>query len=454
MNLRHFLLIMVCASLSATAQQNDFRMNIDLAAFKYDKGSSFVELYYTFPRSGLTYTQDNGAFRGSVLVHSIIRRVDEDMDPVVKNWRVPVILADTTNLRDQALIGRVNYLLEPGLYRFTVIGRDEAKPAMNDSIEIAYEVRDFETRSPQFSDIELASSIQQIEEDENNIFYKNTLEVIPNPTRLFGRELPVLMYYAEMYNLDKDDFLVKSEVVSSYGRTMTSKTYVRSGKHESRVEAGTLNLGALPSGMYTLILSLGDTTEQFTLSQSKAFYVFNPDIPFDSLEARGIADLIAAEFAGMGEDELDDHFDMARYISTKNERDIWNSLSGSESKRKFLTKFWRDRDEDQNSAFNEYYAEYKQRVMISNEQFRTAYQPGWRSDRGRVYILYGPPDYVDRRLNESDMKPHVIWRYDYIEGGVDFIFVDRSGFNNFELVHSTKRNEINNPDWERSASTR
>jgi GWxTD domain-containing protein len=451
---RYCFLAFVLAAVPLSAQTHSFRMNIDLAAFNYDKDMSYVELYYSFSRSGITYTKDNGSYTGAILVHSIIRRDDEEQEPVVKTWRVPVTLGDTSNLVDRTLIGRVNYLLEPGRYRFAVISRDEARPEVSDSVEIPFEVRDFGTRSASISDLELASSIKKVEEDPTNIFYKNTLEIIPNPTLLYGQPMPNLMFYAELYNLDVDPFLVKSEIVSSYGRTMTSKTQQRSGRHASRVEVGTHNIGALPSGVYTLILAYGDTAENYRQSQSKAFYVFNPDVPFDSLEAAHVAELIASEFAAMGEDELNENFDMARYIATKAERDIWGSLTGSESKRKFLTKFWRDRDTDQSTPFNEFYAEYKQRVAVCNEQFRTAYRTGWRSDRGRVYILYGAPDYIDRRSNESDMKPHEIWRYDYIEGGVDFIFVDRSGFNNFELVHSTKRNEINNPDWERSASTR
>ncbi|MFA6233080.1 MAG: GWxTD domain-containing protein [Bacteroidota bacterium] len=455
MSRRYLLAFFILTSLTVSAQpQSTFRTNVDLAAFKYDKDMSYVELYYSFSRAGLTYTETNGAFTGAIVVHTIIRRDDEEQKPVFKTWRVPVSLSDTSNMIDKTLIGKVNYLLEPGRYRFAVISRDEARAQASDSIELRFEVRDFGTRALRFSDIELASSIKKSEEDPENIFYKNTLEVIPNPPLLYGKPLPNLTYYSELYNVDAAEYLVKSEVVSSYGRTMNSKTLRRSGKFESRVEVGSLNLGALPSGVYTLILSYGDTAKKFTHSQSKAFYVFNPEIPFDSLEAATIADMIAAEFAAMAEDELNENFDMARYIATKSEKDIWGSLSGSESKRKFLTKFWRDRDSEQSTPFNEYFAEYKQRVLICNEQFRTAYRAGWRSDRGRVYILYGPPDYVERKSNESDMKPHEVWRYDYIEGGVDFIFVDRSGFNNFELVHSTKRNEVNNPDWERTATAR
>ena len=451
---RYCFLFLLLAAIPASAQKQSFRMNIDIAAFGYDGESSYVELYYSFSRTGISYTRDNGTYTGAIIVHSIIRRDDEEQEPVVKSWRVPVTLTDTTNLSDRTLIGRVNYLLEPGKYRFAVISRDESRPEVSDSIEIPFEVRNFAPKTPSISDIELASSIKKIEDDPTNIYYKNTLEVIPNPTLLYGKPLPNLMYYSEFYHLDIDPFVVKAEVVSSYGRTMSTKLHQRIGKHASRVEVGTINIGALPSGVYTLILAYGDTTKKYRLSQSKAFYVFNPEVPFDSLEASAVADLIASEFTAMGEDELNENFSMAMYVATKAEKDIWGSLSGSEPKRKFLTKFWRDRDDDQSTPFNEFYAEYKQRVMYCNEQFRTAFRTGWRSDRGRVYILYGPPDYVERKSSESDMKPHEIWRYDYIEGGVDFVFVDRSGFNNYELVHSNKRNEIMNEDWERDASTR
>ena len=454
-----FLLLLATAFLlsatDAAAQRPDgFRMNIDLAAFKYDDDMSYVEMYYSFSRSGIHYEKDNGTFTGAIVVHSIIRRDDEEMEPVLKTWRVPVTLTDTANLADRTLIGRVNYLLEPGRYRFAVISRDEARPEVSDSAEIPFVVREFGARSAAISDLELASSIKKVADDPSNIFYKNTLEIIPNPTLLYGKPLPNLMFYAELYNLDIDPFVVKSEVVSSYGRTMSSKMVERSGKHASRVEVGQINIGALPSGVYTLVLAYGDTAGTFRQSQSKAFYVFNPDVPFDSTAAAAVAEQIAAEFTAMGEDELNENFDMARYIATKAEQQIWGSLSTSESKKKFLTKFWRDRDTDQATPFNETYAEYKQRIAVCNDQFRTAYRTGWRSDRGRVYMLYGPPDYIERKSNESDMKPHEIWRYDYIEGGVEFIFVDRSGFNSYELVHSTKRNEVYNPDWERSASTR
>lgn len=437
----------------ATAQEPDLRMSVDLASFRYDKDNSFVELYYSLPRTGLEYEQQDDRFTAAAVIHTIIRREDEEQDPTLKTWRVPVSVRDTSGLTDRTLIGRVHFLLEPGRYKFAVVTRDEARPTVSDSIEVLFEVRDFSPRTTMFSDIELASSINRADEDSSNIFYKNTLEVVPNPTLLYGKQLPNLLYYSELYHTKDEMFVVKSEVVSSYGKTMVSKGHQRKGKMDSRVEVGSLNLGPLPTGVYTLILTYGDTTGTFSATQSKAFYVFNPDIPMDTTAAVTIADLIAVEFSSMGEAELDEQFAMAGYIATSDEKDIWKSLEGSESKRKFMTKFWRDRDPDVTTPRNEFYEEYQQRIAVSNEQFRSSFREGWRSDRGRVYVMYGPPDYVDRRSSESDMKPHEIWRYDYIESGVEFIFVDRGGFNSYELVHSTKRNEMYNPDWERTAGT-
>jgi len=63
------------------------------------------------------------------------------------------------------------------------------------------EVSAFGTTAPKISDISARCKIITDGADQNSIFYKNTLEVIPNPTRLYSNNSPVLFYYAELYNL-------------------------------------------------------------------------------------------------------------------------------------------------------------------------------------------------------------------------------------------------------------
>jgi hypothetical protein len=74
---------------------------------------------------------------------------------------------------------------------------------------------------------------------------------------------------------------------------------------------------------------------------------------------------------------------------------------------------------------------------------------GWQTDRGRVYILYAEPDEIERFPNSGDSKPYEIWHYNQIESGVIFVFIDRNGFGDYQLVHSTKRGELQDESWQK-----
>ena len=90
---------------------------------------------------------------------------------------------------------------------------------------------------------------------------------------------------------------------------------------------------------------------------------------------------------------------------------------------------------------------YKSRVEHANESFGMLGREGYRTDRGRVYIVYGPPDDIERHPNESDTKPYEIWTYNNIQGGVEFDFLQRIQGSDYELVNSTHRNELHDANW-------
>ncbi len=79
---------------------------------------------------------------------------------------------------------------------------------------------------------------------------------------------------------------------------------------------------------------------------------------------------------------------------------------------------------------------------------------GYRADRGRVHIVYGPPDDIERHPNETDSRPYEIWSYNNIQGGVIFVFVQKNSGGDYELVHSTHRNELRDDNWDRVGVTR
>lgn len=93
-------------------------------------------------------------------------------------------------------------------------------------------------------------------------------------------------------------------------------------------------------------------------------------------------------------------------------------------------RFWKRRDPTPDTPENEFRDEFFARVRYADEQF-SILGPGWRSDRGRVYIKYGPPDQVESRPMNLDTPAYEIWTY--LRDGRQFMFVDYDGFGRYEL---------------------
>jgi len=116
------------------------------------------------------------------------------------------------------------------------------------------------------------------------------------------------------------------------------------------------------------------------------------------------------------------------YIITDEERKAFLRLSNDEERDKFIEAFWQRRDPTPDTEENEYKEEHYERIAYANEHF-AAGVPGWRTDRGRIYITFGKPDEIDSHPSggtyerpmeegggETSTFPFEDWRYRYIEG--------------------------------------
>lgn len=136
------------------------------------------------------------------------------------------------------------------------------------------------------------------------------------------------------------------------------------------------------------------------------------------------------------------------YIITEEERGVFESLTTAEERERFIEQFWERRNPDPRSGVNEFREEHYRRIAHANEQFASGV-PGWTTDRGRIYIIHGPPDGIEthpggahRRLpteggGMTSVHPFQVWRYRYIEGigsNIEIEFVDRDGANHYRLA--------------------
>ncbi len=116
------------------------------------------------------------------------------------------------------------------------------------------------------------------------------------------------------------------------------------------------------------------------------------------------------------------------YIITDEERAAFKQLSNDEERDNFIEAFWQRRDPTPDTEENEYKEEHYQRIAYANEHF-AAGVPGWKTDRGRIYIVYGKPDEIESHPSggtyerpmeegggETSTFPFEDWRYRYLEG--------------------------------------
>ena len=137
------------------------------------------------------------------------------------------------------------------------------------------------------------------------------------------------------------------------------------------------------------------------------------------------------------------------YIITDEERSSFKKLSTDEEREQFIETFWERRNPSPGSPENEFKEEYYRRIAYANEHYASGI-PGWRTDRGRIYIMWGPADEIESHPSggsyerppeegggETSTYPFETWRYRYIEGiGTNVIleFVDPTMTGEFHLT--------------------
>jgi GWxTD domain-containing protein len=139
------------------------------------------------------------------------------------------------------------------------------------------------------------------------------------------------------------------------------------------------------------------------------------------------------------------------YIITDEERKAFKKLETDEEREQFIEAFWRRRDPDPDTDENEYKEEYYERIAYANEHYASGI-PGWKTDRGRIYIMYGKPDETETHPSGGNYDrpsyqgggstttyPFEIWFYRYLPGigsGIEIEFVDPTGSGEYRIARS------------------
>jgi GWxTD domain-containing protein len=123
------------------------------------------------------------------------------------------------------------------------------------------------------------------------------------------------------------------------------------------------------------------------------------------------------------------------WVISDEERRAFIRLRTDDERQQFIMQFWLRRDPTPGTEQNEMKEEHYRRIAFANDRF-TAGIPGWQTDRGMIYIKYGPPDEIDSHDPTPSTYPYETWRYRFIEGmsTPEFEFVDPTMTGRYHLT--------------------
>lgn len=439
-------------------QTKQLNFGFNYSCFKSEGDYIYVELHFSAYSHIFKYTEFEEKFKAEFLFEVNLFKADSLVNS--RSWKNVNYVDSLAQLKKLQRVSSVSFLQAvPGDYMLKLKLKDVLTGNVVEK-EAPLSLKPFDKIELCISDIELASDIKR--SSEQNQYYKNGYQVIPNTDGLYGTGLPMLMFYYEVYNLKKQDeadsttYTVQYRILDSSDepvREFSSRKKLKPGN--SVVEVGGINIITLLSGTYFLQVDIQDSINNSSANKTQKFFVYRSgdfeNVQPDSLRRVQIgqqaARMIENVYSSMNEQEIDEEFAAASYIASSDEKSIYKNLD-IKGKQEFMVEFWTKRDNTPDTPQNEFRDNYISRVRIAVKQF-TGFKKGWKTDEGRILLIYGSPDEIERFPSSTDDKAYRIWHYYSLQGGVIFIFVDRRGWGEYELIHSTARGEIFDSDWER-----
>jgi GWxTD domain-containing protein len=253
-----------------------------------------------------------------------------------------------------------------------------------------------------------------------------------------------LGYYLEVYRARPETVTVAARVLTGAGAQLVATSPQRVPVAQGGgVLNGTLDLAGLPPGDYRL--SLAVTTADSTIERGAEFHMTG----FEAEAAIAAAAPVRDVFGALAEAQLDTLYLPLVYLMTGEEQGIYPTLS-LDGKRNWLRQFWQKRDPTPGTPGNEAQDDFYTRIAEANRRYReggAAQIPGWRTDRGRIFIKYGPPDEKLERPQAGSTAPYEAWKYTRGRS-LKYVFLDVTRFGNYVLIYTTDRRESSRPNWE------
>jgi GWxTD domain-containing protein len=327
-----------------------------------------------------------------------------DISAVYKSYTETISITEEQqkNMEDMSAYRIKQFYVKPGRYTLYTTLRDK-----NLSTEYKNETKvtvpDYSAGIVNISSIMFLSDYKVDDKGKKNI-----TPVISNN---LGDVQKIFMFF-EIYNNSENTVPVSV----SYKISDEKSTVMKDGSFSYMLQPGTnQKIERIPeldlySGVYKFELYSSAYPESYAFKNIEFRW---SDIPF-SLKDLNLA------------------IDQMVYIATNDEIAFIKKASSQAEKERRFWKFWKDKDPTPSKKGNKTMNEYYRRINIATMRYSNYNKPGWKSDMGMVFVIYGEPSEIDRHPFEADTRPYENWIY--YDLNQYFTFVDYTGFGDYTLI--------------------
>ena len=400
------LLFTAFLSLSAQGDEGFFFEALPFADEAAGQGR--IDIYVALPYGTLDFRRTDDAFTAKAKYRIRVNGAGPD-DLLDTTWTRTIRTTDvarTTGETPAFEFYQKRVAVPPGPYTVTLEILDQnINLRRSDTKEVS--VLEFDRYRFALSGILLVSKIREKE---------SGFAITPMLTTNVSRAGGAYFLFFEAYNRSEvDSFVVTARYMNgedSTVATVSAEKVIPPGRSQQWLRMTT---DGIDGGEYVIELSAAAAaTPEKMMAASK----------------RSVALLGLGDGMPLNEEVMRDQIKRLRYVATQSEIDhIEDGGTYAEQRRRYAD-FWINRDPTLGTPENEAMTEYFRRIDYANTTYRS-YAEGWLTDMGRIYIVYGPPDRVERDPFAADGKPREIW--EYYGRRESLLFVDQTGFGDFRL---------------------
>jgi GWxTD domain-containing protein len=435
-------------AINVAAQKQDKMLKVYLGNKQfYDPTlGNYVEFQLHFEGHTLNYIPTNEGLLGEVVVIMDIKSGDS------------IVVSDAYRLKSPVMRDSIfddfydvkRFALNPGDYTLAIELKDFNSE--NESIKATkkIQVEDF-SKNIHISDIQVSEIITK--GDENSVFYKSGFNLIPKVVSVFPEEYHTIPVYLEVYNthLSDDSVFALKQYIYDWGNEVEVEAFTKVTRFKS-VDVfpiiNSVDISLLSSGNYELnYVVLNRSMQEIT----RTGYLFDRINTIEKYFNPNLVLIDPAFQLSITDDSV--AFYLASLIPIANQGEVKNILKILRMKndslsRKQIQGFW-----NVTAGANNYeeWMKYKAQVQLVQRIYSNSYQAGFETDRGRVYLQYGPPTTLIQRDVSSTEYPYEIWQYNKIGrfSNKRFVFYNPDLVSNgYRLLHSDMIGELKNDKWQ------